>query len=457
MHVVNSYSKLQEFLMGHYYGKGTKLKKIKFVEFFLALVSFAGLCYPADTTITLTASDAKGFLSIVNVNNEAVEPNSSVAKSKDFDYPYYFDSTLGASGLWVMVVAEKLSAQSRYVQETEGMTIKNKTVTDEGFADGVLGTITYDGALVGPSGKSTIAPDAFVLTLSADDYSPLNKPRNVNNEFAWTYQITPSNIAGTGLTFTDGVLSRIDITADIKVDVLFMGAPQGRFNPGFSQVAALEVSENRFAFSFDVTEAQTTLLGPMENARVELNRTGTIDAVTPVYTVTVLSGGNGTTTPSGEVAVTAKEGDSVTVTATPANGFIFTGWTVLEGAENIAISDSTSDTAVVTVNSDAVIQANFDAATSLVRRRGDVPRDFGVTIANGALTYAVAQGYTGPVTITVFDSRGRRLFAHDAGVKRPGRYVIAANSFTPRARHGMCVFVLRAGTDQRFVKHLVLK
>jgi hypothetical protein len=87
---MNRRGKPQGFLPDPEHGEGTIAKRPEVVLFFLALVSFAGLCYPQDTAITLTASAASGFLSITNINNEEVEPNSGVAGSKDFDYPYYF-------------------------------------------------------------------------------------------------------------------------------------------------------------------------------------------------------------------------------------------------------------------------------------------------------------------------------------------------------------------------------
>lgn len=240
--------------------------------------------FPAQAaTVSLTGSNSGGYLAFDRFNNEVVEPNSGLPGSKDFDYPYYFDPSLGSSGLWVMLVADKLSADSIYPQESQ-FTVYNKTVTDADFSISNIGSVSFADGLLSGVGQEVIGTDQLTLTLSDSDYSPLPKPRNVDNEFAWTYTLTPSNLQGAGLTFLDGVLTSIDFVADLKVDVNFLGntAPPFRMTPGFSQSNALTFSGGSFAFSFDVVQTQNSALGVIENPRLVLNRFGSVDQVTPV-------------------------------------------------------------------------------------------------------------------------------------------------------------------------------
>lgn len=227
-------------------------------------------------TVGLSGTDGSGYLAVVNVNNESVEPNTP--GGKPFDYPYYFDA---AQNSWVTIVAEKLSAGSVYAEES-AYTVLNKTLTDPDFADFNLGSLGYaDGALTGV-GTEVLAPGQFTLTLSADDYSPMGSAHNTGGEFSWTYGITASNISGAGLTFINGVLTSIDVVADIKVDVFFGGFPAAAFNPGFFEAGGLTISGNQFAFTVNESVSQSTVLGDLPLASIAFNRTGTIDAVTAV-------------------------------------------------------------------------------------------------------------------------------------------------------------------------------
>jgi hypothetical protein len=229
-------------------------------------------------TINLSGSDATGFLAVADINNEAIEPNTP--GGKPFAYPYYFDA---AQNLWVTIVAEKLSAASVYAQESS-FTVKNKGLTDADFGNVKLGSVTYaDGALSGV-GTEVLAPGQFTLALAADDYSPKPKARNVNNEFNWTYSLTPGNLSGTGLTFVDGMLASMDFSADMKVELNFNGAtnPPFRLSPGWSQAVALVFEGNRFAFDMDVTAGQSGILGTIDNVRLQFNRAGTLVEITPI-------------------------------------------------------------------------------------------------------------------------------------------------------------------------------
>lgn len=230
--------------------------------------------FSAPVTLALTGSNATGYLAVTGVNTESVEPNSGLPGSKTFDYPYYFDSDIG---LWDILIAEKLSAASVYEQDS--LPVLNKTVTDADFASAIVGEIEFDDTLVNASGVSIVSPANLLITLSDSDYSPKPKPRNVNNEFNWTYQITASNIQGTGLTFIDGELTAIDLQADIQVDMWFNGQEAFALTPGFFQASALSINGNEFEFNLNVVETQNSPLGQLDDVQMVFNRAGVIDQV----------------------------------------------------------------------------------------------------------------------------------------------------------------------------------
>ena len=80
------------------------------------------------------------------------------------------------------------------------------------------------------------------------------------------------------------------------------------------------------------------------------------------YTVTLTDDGHGTAkaTVGNAEAAKAKEGDLVTITATPENGYIFKQWSVVSGGA--ALSGTTIATATFTMPAKAVeIRAGFES------------------------------------------------------------------------------------------------
>ena len=77
------------------------------------------------------------------------------------------------------------------------------------------------------------------------------------------------------------------------------------------------------------------------------------------YTLTVISGGNGSTTPSGNVTV--DHGSAKNISATPATGYQFVNWTVVSGTGATFGNANSANTTVTLTGGDATIQANFEA------------------------------------------------------------------------------------------------
>ncbi|MEM7083144.1 MAG: dockerin type I domain-containing protein [Pseudomonadota bacterium] len=223
--------------------------------------------------VALSGTDGTGFISLSELNNEVVEPNTDQPGSKQFDYPYYFDAN---SGLYVMLVAEPLSEASVYAEEAI-FTVENKTITDADFGFFDFGLMSYDDALVSATGQSIVGPSDLTFELDGTDVSPIFGPRNPNNEFGWSYRLSVANVTGSGLTFEGGQLVSIDLLGDIVVSVFF--ADQFEITPPFTESGSFRIAGNQLVFDLDQTQDLTTPLGLISDSRMVFNRSGTIEGI----------------------------------------------------------------------------------------------------------------------------------------------------------------------------------
>ena len=130
-------------------------------------------------------------------------------------------------------------------------------------------------------------------------------------------------------------------------------------------------------------------------------------APTP-YNLTVSAGEGGTVSTEGG---TFDEGTEVTITATPDEGFVFSGW---EG--NVSNSDSLT----ITVNSDITLQAIFSQAFSLEINQGE-----GGSIIGEAGTY----GSDSEITIEAVPSAGFEFMEWSNGsTDNPLNLVLTSNT-----------------------------
>lgn len=262
------------------------MKKImKYSPLFAALVVINAQA----ASVALSGSDASGYLAFSGYNNEFGGPDNYGGAEKNFQYPYFYNPN---KGYWEVIVAEKLSADASYAQEAE-FEVLGKTITDADFAEFNVGSINYDEALLSGIGTENIAVEDLSLAIDTADFDPINGERNANatvaNEFAWTYTIAASNLTGGGLTFTDGVLTNIDLQADLAVEVLLNNLPtlaldwdtdgNGVYGDDLTQAASLSISGNQLAFNFDQITDGDSFFGSFEDARLAITRAGTIDAV----------------------------------------------------------------------------------------------------------------------------------------------------------------------------------
>lgn len=238
-------------------------------------------------TIPLSGNDATGYLALASANTEKHEPNT--AEGKAYGYPYFENVALAPNFTWDVIVAEPLSASSIYAQE-QNFEVKNTDETDADFADFNLGTIEYDETLITGTGTEVISPDELTINIDTSEFDPMTSERNINNEFSWTYGITLSNVQGNGLTFIEGQVSSIDLVADVTVDVFFLGNESFKFDPAFTQEAAFTIVTDLVTFDLDITQDSQSLLGSVENARMVLNRSvslnNTIDPEDTIENIT---------------------------------------------------------------------------------------------------------------------------------------------------------------------------
>jgi len=250
-------------------------------------LSLAGTAHAA--SISLSGTDGSGYLAWT-AKSWLTPPTTS--------YPYYWDENLvhsGGTGAYRTIAANPLSASSIYPMENETDSngnlhvVENKTVTDADFNIFNLGTIDYDDSGLTSTGVEVIGVSALTLTLSSDEFDSWSSPHNdaaapsIGN-YAFGYELTASGFTGTGLTFTNGVLTSIDLQADMNVEARFTDGGFLNFvlSPGYNQLASFNISGNQIWYDFDQNgPIQASALGPID-ARMIINRGGTLDTVVPV-------------------------------------------------------------------------------------------------------------------------------------------------------------------------------
>lgn len=262
------------------------------------------------TTVQIAGTNGTGTLSLSNVKNWASAPDP-VTQSP---YPYFFNPV---TGLYTSISAGPLSASTTYAEEAT-YTVLNKINTQSDFATISAGAIQYDASLITGVGIETLGLTQFTLDLNTLSYqnpmtaplqwkggtagmispfSPLPSQYNAGSgsgNFGWSYVITPSNFAGSGLTFTDGTLTSIDFTADLSVQVRFLNSTNALFWLANPYNGSVEFSGNGYEFALDVTQDNSSALGPLTGTRMVFDRSGTIAAVVPepsTVALFVLAGG----------------------------------------------------------------------------------------------------------------------------------------------------------------------
>lgn len=224
-------------------------------------------------TLDLAGSNGTGYLAFSNVKN-----TTSASIAEGWNYPYY----LGTDNIYHSIATSPLSSSSTYSEEAN-FTVLGKDITQTDFATFSAGTIGYDETTLTGVGTEVISVAGLTLTINSAGFSPYLSAYNTGSglgDFAFNYTITPSNLTGGGLTFTNGVLTSVDLDASIAVKVGLGTNPA--FALGSLYNGTLSIDGASYAFNLDETKNNTSPLGALTNTHMVFNRAGSIAAVTAV-------------------------------------------------------------------------------------------------------------------------------------------------------------------------------
>jgi len=323
---------------------------------------------PDLVTIEL-AGPATGFVAIDNFKNSSTR-NGIEGKDGDGnfnpnhnglpDYPnFQIPEGFTNGGVWTAVIGAPQSAESDYASvfsslfyDDNPLTVNNLEITQPDFDSLSAGIIEYDGSLVAPTGMTTIpvsditfdfntfawdgnitpeqtgdprsnfdAPYAdpdnpIMISTFSPVYTPYNDGSGSGNAQVF-YQISISSVTGTGLTFTDGVLTAMDLQGDVLVQA---------FVAPFVTFGSLDYSgtfnASGLGYEFDVSG--TSSLAFFSNVNLVMNRAGGVRPPNSVAVVASVDGSNGTVSCDPEFVLA---GGSATCVAMPDAGFKVEAWT----------------------------------------------------------------------------------------------------------------------------------
>ncbi|MCG8317571.1 MAG: hypothetical protein MI976_30505 [Pseudomonadales bacterium] len=230
----------------------------------VSVTAFAG-------TVDLAGTDATGSLSFANV-----KATTDAAVAEGWNFPYFFDGSIYQS-----IAAVPLSEDASYSEESS-YEVLGKDITSDNFATLSAGAISFDDGLLTGAGIEIIDTSSLTLAINGEGFSPYHSDYNSGSgigDFPFNYGITASNVSGTGLTFIDGTLTSVDLTADISVSVQL---GELGFYLGNTYDGSLSIAGANYAFDLDVTQDTSSPLGPLSDTHMVFNRAGTIAAVSPV-------------------------------------------------------------------------------------------------------------------------------------------------------------------------------
>ncbi|MEM9345567.1 MAG: PEP-CTERM sorting domain-containing protein [Planctomycetota bacterium] len=291
----------------------------------LAVVAFAGITHSgvADDYIDL-GGPATGFLAVSDWKNDTTQNG---IEGKDIngnlrsghnglpDYANYVIPSGSNSGRYSAIIASPASTSNDYAAfldafyPNQTIAVNNVITTQPDAATMSAGRIDYDNGLVASSGSSQIGvndlafnfntfawdgningdggdatdPDAdnpWVVTGGTrmiSPFSPVYTPYNDGTgagNAALFYEISLSNITGTGLTFFDGELTSMDIAADVSIDA------QSGNTPGLTTTFTGTFSASGLDYSFNVADSQFAILVGQVN--LFMNRAGTASVISDV-------------------------------------------------------------------------------------------------------------------------------------------------------------------------------
>ncbi|MEM9660947.1 MAG: hypothetical protein AAF937_01410 [Planctomycetota bacterium] len=259
----------------------------------------------------LSGDDADGYLATVNLNQEGNQTLQGISRDpmdpKFFDYPAFINPDL-PTNVWIMYVepyrfgldypdplypnaAGGFSSVGPLSPASDaglpGVTFIDAVTEDPDFSIFNVGSIEFDADGVSATGTAIVAPEDVTISFDATEFQSTNRVeiiagsdlppfgpegRSNRNEAANVVTISQIEATGTGLIFTDGLLTSIDLIVAIEVDAVGAAFPAGF---GLTVPGTLTIAGDQLAFDADGLDSTPFA----SDVRLILNRSGTIDAV----------------------------------------------------------------------------------------------------------------------------------------------------------------------------------
>jgi len=236
---------------------------------------------------------ATGYLAISNFKNSTTQAGIEGTANGLPDYANY----QLANGNYTAIIASPLDATSDYSGFAGFSTgfgggafaVNNQIITQSDASSLSAGQIGFDNGLLSGSGTETIGVSnlAFNFDTFAYDgsrggpagmispFSPLYTPYNDgsgNGNASLFYNLSLSNVTGTGLTFENGVFDSMDIAGDLTVQAT------STINPALTTAFNGTFVGTGTGYSFDVNDQQDFPF-VFSDVNMIMNRSGTARAV----------------------------------------------------------------------------------------------------------------------------------------------------------------------------------
>lgn len=260
----------------------------------------------------LSGVDADGYLATVNLNQEGNQTLDNIDRNpgnaKFYDYPAFVNPDQ-PDNIYIMYVEPYrfgLDYPDPLYPDENGVLvsvaplrpIEDAGLPDTTFIDAAtedadfsifnVGSIEFDADAVSTVGVDVVVPEDLTITLDGTEFQSTNRVellpgadappfgpegRSNRNEAANIVSITQTGASGSGLTFTDGVLTEIALTLGVDVEARGVAFPAG-----FGLVASGTMTITGDQLEFHVDDL-SELPGIASDVRLILNRRGTVDAV----------------------------------------------------------------------------------------------------------------------------------------------------------------------------------
>lgn len=271
------------------------------------------------------SGDASGFLALYGFKNwGGSEPVFAPAGAPNWVgvdgghgslFPYFYDDAFaqsegdhsGTRGVWTSIAVMPSFRSPEEIAAVlpenlrASLVIPEQFTTQSDYSSLSAGTITYDDSVLTGVGTEYIAAGDLALNFNNAGFSPFFSPYNTgggNGNFQVATILKASDVTGTGLTFTDGVLSSIDLDANLQIIAQLWSPAQGQAHANLPTVddivefppfvtarpfeGSFSISGNTYTFDVNGQGGVTFIVDDSRYATIAFNRTGTIDAVVAV-------------------------------------------------------------------------------------------------------------------------------------------------------------------------------